>query len=446
MQRTDVLRKSYKENLAFKPESVEVPKTSIIIPAYNEELGLKKVVKAISALDGNYEAIVIDDGSTDKTFEVAREFFNLNFINMEFQIISHKRNMGKGAAMMSGIRHAKGEYLIFIDSDNTYPIKAIPKIVETFKSGYDMVVGSRSEGNGRSIPKFNQLGNHIFKFLFKSMYGSKNSDPLSGLYGIKAQHLKNMELVSTGFQIETEITIKAAAMGLKVCNIPIDYNDRMGETKLDPIKDGYRIFKALLEFAPLNSPHKIFTIPGMLFIGGGLLTFGLVTMKPAFFKYFSLGIHTFLLSNLLFIIGIQLIIFGISTDLYAVLHKFRRPKNLEISLNNKLLRGMKYTGMLCLFVGLYLGSGIFKEWIDTGFSSISYLENAIGTFTFVILGLQLVFSSIYLGIFSSEFARREEVLKVDGESLVRRLLKIMPSDTEAEKFVISRGYVPKKDH
>lgn len=217
-------------------------KYSLIIPAYNEEEGLPVVLNDVFKLiNESYEIIVVDDGSTDRTREVAQRF--------PCRVISHIYNSGKGAAMKTGIKEARGESIIFIDADNTYPPEGILELAKALDN-YDMALASRKTGH-QNIPAFNRIGNSIFRNSIRYLYGFQGYDPLTGLYGMKKTYLKSMNLESKGFGIESEICIKAARMGLRVKDIHIKYRDRIGKAKLNGLKDGYRIFMTILKFFPL---------------------------------------------------------------------------------------------------------------------------------------------------------------------------------------------------
>lgn len=214
---------------------------TIIIPAYNEEQGLPVVLNKIcSVIDDTFEILVVDDGSTDNTAQVARQY--------PCRVVQHEVNAGKGKAMMTGIREAYGENIIFIDADDTYPVETILDIAESLDE-YDYVVASRSMGK-QHIPAFNRIGNAIFRNSIRYIYGFKAYDPLTGLYGLKKRYLENMDLRSKGFGIEAEISIKASSMGLRIKDIPIVYGERIGEAKLKGLKDGYRIACTIAKHLP----------------------------------------------------------------------------------------------------------------------------------------------------------------------------------------------------
>ena len=214
--------------------------TSVIVPVFNEEDGLPVILDKLFKLrefkNNGCEVIVIDDGSTDGTGRVARQF--------PCRLIKHEVNCGKGEALKTGIKHAQGSNVIWIDGDDTYPVEAIPQIVDALKN-YDMVIASRTYGN-KNIPRFNRLGNWIIRTMIKIIYGFKPHDPCSGLYGAKKFYLEMMALSSKNFAVEPEISIKGSRLKLKMLDIPIEYRPRIGNAKLNAIKAGFEDFKIIL--------------------------------------------------------------------------------------------------------------------------------------------------------------------------------------------------------
>jgi len=214
------------------------PTTTIIIPAYNEEEGLPVVLnKIFNIIDKTYEVIVVDDGSDDKTYEVASQF--------PCRAIKHRINKGKGEALKTGIKHARGKNIIWIDADDTYPPELIPKMAKALKDNYDMVVGSRYFGRN-NIPLFNRLGNWLFRNMIKTIYGFKAFDPCTGLYGVKKYYLEKMHLSSRRFAIEPEISIKGSRMKLRTLDIPTTYHPRIGGSKLSAVKVGFEDLKTII--------------------------------------------------------------------------------------------------------------------------------------------------------------------------------------------------------
>jgi len=211
--------------------------TTVIIPAYNEEVGIGMTLSKIQqVLPADSEIMVVDDGSVDKTCDIASGYSCI--------VIKHSINRGKGEAIKTGISYARGDKVIWIDADDTYPAELIPEIILALNS-YDAVVCSRLYGR-ENIPAFNRVGNWIFKTMIQKIYGFAGQDVCSGLYGVKLKWLKMMNLKASKFSIEPEVSIKAARMKLKVLDIPITYNLRVGESNLNPIRVGFEdLFRIL---------------------------------------------------------------------------------------------------------------------------------------------------------------------------------------------------------
>ena len=217
------------------------PTTTVIIPAYNEEQGLPIVLEGVfEIVDASCEVLVVNDGSGDGTAEVASRF--------PCRLINHEVNKGKGEALKTGIKNARGENIIWIDADDTYPVEVIPQMVEALET-YDIVIGSRVRGRD-SIPAFNRIGIWIFRNIMKRMHGFSAYDPCSGLCGVKKHYLEQMELSSRGFAIEPEICVKASRMKLKMLDIPIEYRARVGDSKLSAVKVGFEDLWTILRLIP----------------------------------------------------------------------------------------------------------------------------------------------------------------------------------------------------
>ena len=239
------------------------PTTTVVIPAHNEEEGIAVVLRELLAvIDDSYEVLVLDDGSNDRTREAASSF--------ACRVVSHEMRRGKGEAMKTAIRVAKGRNIVFVDADGSYPATVIPEIGRALEE-YDLVVASRMAGN-ENVPAFNRIGNWVFRNGIRHIYGFKPHDPLTGLYGLSKAQLLHMNLRSAGFGIEAEIAIKAARRGLRMLDIPIEYRPRIGQAKLHGIKDGFRILLTIICQLPSYRPRLCFLLAGLSVApAGGIL-------------------------------------------------------------------------------------------------------------------------------------------------------------------------------
>ena len=213
---------------------------TIILPAYNEAAALPFVLGGLlSALPPDCEIIVVDDASTDGTGALAQQY--------PCRLLRHPRNRGKGAAVRTGLREARGAFVVVMDADGTYPASAVPRMVALARE-YDVVRCARREGTA-NIPPLNRLGNHLFDRVLRTVHGLEGADHLSGLYGVRRAALDAMGLTAEGFDLEVEIGVKAHAQGLRAVSVPICYAERRGEKKLRAWRDGWSILYRTMTLA-----------------------------------------------------------------------------------------------------------------------------------------------------------------------------------------------------
>ncbi len=209
--------------------------TTVVVPAYNEEEGLPVTLeKLLGQLDDSYEVIVVDDGSTDRTAEIAGRF--------PCRVIKHEVNRGKGEAIKTGIREARGRNIISIDADDTYEVGVVPAMVDGL-STYDVVIGSRFYGR-ENVPRLNRLGNFLIRTSMKLVFRFKPHDPLTGLWGIRKECAEKI-LPTVRYAPDAEMWMKASRMKLSMLDIHTTYAPRIGETKLPAIKGGWEHFKLI---------------------------------------------------------------------------------------------------------------------------------------------------------------------------------------------------------
>ncbi len=220
---------------------------TVLIPAYNEESGISEVVDSMKALGEGHEILVVDDGSTDSTADVVEK--------LGVKLIRHSSNRGYGAALKTGIQHAQHDIVVIADADGTYPADAIPALVERMDR-YDMVVGARTGENVR-IPLMRQPAKWALRKIANYLTGTKIPDLNSGLRVFKRSVvLRFFNILPSGFSFTTTITLAMLTNHYLVDYVPIDYNKRVGKSKIKPIRDTGRflslIFRTVMYFNPLK--------------------------------------------------------------------------------------------------------------------------------------------------------------------------------------------------
>jgi glycosyltransferase involved in cell wall biosynthesis len=207
-----------------------MPKISIIIPVFNEEKTVGTVLRGLLALSFEKEIIVVDDGSSDKTLEKIEE------IKVDkIKVFHHQSNLGKGAALRSGIKMTTGEYIVFCDADLEYKTNQISNLFEcAVKNRCQVVYGSRFIKYQPKKNFIHYLGNRFLTWATNLLFGSNLTDMETGYKLFRADILRGLDLISARFEIEPEITAKILKKGFKILEVPI-------RTKPRGYKEGKKI-------------------------------------------------------------------------------------------------------------------------------------------------------------------------------------------------------------
>lgn len=215
-------------------------KVSLIIPTRNEANSLERIIKEIPA--GFVDEIVVSDGhSTDGTRELA-ERLGCKVIIQE--------GRGYGLGIRTGIKHCRGDVIIFMDADGSQNPADIPRLLEKIREGYDVGWGSRYLGRGKTADDtwLRYFGNKFFTFLTGFIHGLWVADILYTFAAFKKDIFDKINLESPGFELCVELPVKAHKAGFKFGQVPCIERKRMaGETKVNELIDGYKILKAILK-------------------------------------------------------------------------------------------------------------------------------------------------------------------------------------------------------
>ena len=217
----------------------------MVLPALNEHEAIGKVIDEIpieelEAKGYQTEIIVVDNGSTDKTAEIAAA--------QGAKVISEP-NRGKGRAIRTGFGAVSGDFVFMLDSDFTYPAGYITQMVELLEGGYDVVLGSRLNGSVEhgAMKRLNLVGNHLLAFLANMLYGTRVSDLCTGFWGFKVDVLRSLNLDAVGFELEANMLIEVAKHKYRIGEVPIQYRRRATASKLGSIKAGWMIGKTIVK-------------------------------------------------------------------------------------------------------------------------------------------------------------------------------------------------------
>ncbi|MFN2104752.1 MAG: glycosyltransferase family 2 protein [Candidatus Promineifilaceae bacterium] len=374
-------------------DRTHVVDTSVIAPAFNEEEALPCVLtELVATLNETYEIIIVDDGSADRTSAIAGEY--------PVRLIKHEQNQGKGAAMRTGINEARGQKIIFIDADATYPIDRIPAIAECLDQ-YDFVRGVRRHGRD-NMPFINRLGNSLFEFAIHFVHHVDSIDALTGLYGLRTDVLRRMRLGSTGFDIESEIVIKAGSMGLRSICIPIEYAERIGEKKLNAFCDGLQILRRVLVLAILFKPFVTYVLPGLALWILALFAMLALSRGPVRTGWAGFTTNTFIVVTMAFLAGFQLIAFGTIANLYAHETGLGVPSRSLSTIARVIPRtGWAILAVLMIVAGVIGALYLIGGWLFSGFGPFTRTESLVLYLAVVVWGMQILSTMFVLSLFVS---------------------------------------------
>jgi len=239
---------------------------SIILPAKNEAEGLKRTLPGLRAAYPDAEIIVVNDGSTDTTAEIAA--------GLGATVVGSPYSMGNGAAIKRGTRAAHGAVLVFMDADGQHSAEHIGQLLAKLDEGYDMVVGARDSSGQASVHR--GLANAFYNHLASHMTGHKIDDLTSGFRAVRADKFREfLHLLPNGFSYPTTSTMAFFRSAYPVAYVPIPVAKRVGNgSHIRPLKDGIRFLLIIFKIATLYSPMKLFAPIAAAFLFTGLGYYG----------------------------------------------------------------------------------------------------------------------------------------------------------------------------
>jgi glycosyltransferase involved in cell wall biosynthesis len=381
------------------PKKIEV---SVVLPCLNEAgtigICVKKALNSLKKGGIEGEVILADNGSTDRSVEIAT--------SLGARAISINEK-GYGNALRGGFAAARGKYIIMADADDSYDLENLMPFIEKLRDGFDLVMGNRFKGGIKkgAMPWHHRyIGNPVLSFLGKLFFKTPANDFHCGLRGFTKEAIEKMNLKTTGMELASEIVIKSSILGMKVCEVPtiLSPDGRNRPPHLRSFRDGWRHLRFLLMY----SPTWLFLYPGLalLIIAGGIslgLFFGPVNIGVRLIDF-----HSFIVTGAITILAINMISFAAITRVYAYNTKLlpSEPEfyplfkyfNLEVGLA---------IGFAVLLIGLFI---IIKATIiSPEFNTIGYstsIRLVFGGSLSVALGWQIITTSFVLSILGIEIA------------------------------------------
>lgn len=288
---------------------------TVVIPTLNEEAALSKVLEELLSL-GIRNILVVDGYSSDGTVHVAKKFG----VEVIFQ-----QGKGKTGALKTAIHHVKTAYMLVMDGDYTYDPSYIREFT-SYMDSCDEIIGARFASDSESMTRLHKFGNKLITKLFNMLMSANLSDVCSGMYMLRTQAAKNLELSTSGFDVEAEIAAQIASAG-RLTEVPVKYRPRLGQQKLSTWKHGLKIISTLLKDARIYNPASYYSILSIiiLVLTGSMLGRSLI-------DWFFIGSRNI---DWVFI-GISVLVLSLQSLLIAIAADVRRRKQMHIDRGKKL--------------------------------------------------------------------------------------------------------------
>ena len=291
-------------------------KIAILIPCFNEETTIAKVVRDFKTYLPDADVYVFDNNSTDHTAEIAA---------IEGAIVRKEYRQGKGNVIRSMFRSIEADCFVMIDGDDTYPVDRTPEMVESVLFGQaDMVIGDRLTKDYYKVNKrpFHNVGNRIIKMMINRLFNAELHDILSGLRAFSPAFVKTFPVLSKDFEIETEMTIHALDKNFLIRQIPVSYRERPAGSfsKLKTWKDGYKALRTIFMLFREYRPFPFFGLIASL-----LALFSTLLFVPVLGEYLHTGLvlrfPTLIVSGILMLASLQCFFTGAILSVIAKKHR-----------------------------------------------------------------------------------------------------------------------------
>lgn len=390
---------------------------SVVIPAYNEEDGITEIATRVLAVAPDLkkagveemELLVVDDGSRDKTAEVASKIKGVT-------LVRHPKNKGYGAALKTGFAQAKGELIGFLDADGTYPPEYFPKLCQSALNGAELVIGSRMAGEKSEMPLVRRIGNFFFATLLTILGRQKVTDSASGMRVFKREILEHVYPLPDGLNLTPVMSTRALHEGIKIEEVPIPYSERVGRSKLSAIRDGRIFLQSMVWTAMSYNPVRILGLIGLASLGvAGLVSLWLIYLRASGVTTLdSASVAALFLGMISTVAGINVFALGITFN-YLVALFYKKPIKQGLFgkpiFKTPLDQQFGWMGILGILAGFVLGTISLVLGLQ-GWEIERLWFYLLGSAMIFLVGIQLVVYWMLLRILE-ELSQRESLTKQD---------------------------------
>lgn len=292
-----------------------IMKTAVLIPCYNEELTINKVVSDFHKALPEAEIYVYDNNSTDNTYFEAEK---------AGAIVRREPRQGNGNVIRQMLRDIDADCYLMVDGDDTYPAEYAVELCKGVEDGYDMVIGDRLSSTYFTENKrmFHNEGNRLVRFLINKLFDSHIQDIMTGYRAMSRQFAKNLPVISKGFEIETEMTIHALDKNFLIKETAIEYRDRKGDSvsKLNTFSDGIKVIKTILRLFRDYRPLVFLSFVSLI-----MTILSLILFIPVFNEYLETGLvpryPTLIVSGFIFVTAILTFFCGVILEVVSQKHR-----------------------------------------------------------------------------------------------------------------------------
>lgn len=371
---------------------------TILMPCLNEAqtLGtcIRKAQGFLERAGINGEVLVSDNGSSDGSRDIALS------LGARITPVTER---GYGAALLGGIRAARGRYVIMGDADDSYDFSRLDAFIQKLRAGYELIMGNRFRGGihpGAMPPLHRYLGNPVLSGIGRLFFGSPCGDFHCGLRGFNKKAIERLGMQTNGMEFASEMIVKATLHGLKIAEVPttLSPDGRSRAPHLRSWRDGWRHLRFLLTY----SPRWLFLYPGLMLIALGLTLLFWLLPGVQYIGRIALDIHTLVYASGLIMLGLQAVMFSIFTKLFCINLRLLPPDPLF----RRLLRAFTLERGLVIGAALVIGGAVgsiyaFLHWEGAAFGPQQpqeLMRIVVPSLTAMLAGMEIVFASFFLSV------------------------------------------------